>query len=135
MDFHLRQLKYTQIGNASALCCRTVQHHRRTGKKGKSSILKSQSSRTDFFHGKNHRICFVYTPKHCSWMNHIEIWFGIINSRLLKQKSYQNELIRVYHWRHSFTRLLMQRCTTYRLRRFYFSKPNILHRLRNFVFK
>ncbi|MFQ9703031.1 MAG: hypothetical protein ACLR0U_14265 [Enterocloster clostridioformis] len=21
----------------------------------------------------------MYTPKHCSWMNQIEIWFGIIN--------------------------------------------------------
>ncbi|MDD7388676.1 MAG: transposase, partial [Lachnospiraceae bacterium] len=27
---------------------------------------------------------------HCSWMNQIEIWFGIINRRLLKRKSYQS---------------------------------------------
>ena len=26
--------------------------------------------------------------KHCSWMNQIEIWFGIINRKLLKRKSY-----------------------------------------------
>ena len=31
---------------------------------------------------------FVYTPKHSSWMNQIEIWFGIINRKLLKRKSY-----------------------------------------------
>ncbi len=30
----------------------------------------------------------VYTPKHSSWMNQIEIWFGIINRKLLKRKSY-----------------------------------------------
>ncbi len=26
----------------------------------------------------NRRIVFHYTPKHASWMNQIEIWFGII---------------------------------------------------------
>lgn len=26
--------------------------------------------------------------KHCSWMNQIEIWFGIINRKLLKRQSY-----------------------------------------------
>ena len=48
----------------------------------------------EFLHQEDHRIRIVYTPKHCSWMNQIEIWFGIINRRLLKRKSYQsiNEL-------------------------------------------
>ena len=60
------------------------------GCKGKSGILKSQESRAEFLHQEDHRIRFVYTPKHCSWMNQIEIWFGIINRRLLKRKSYQS---------------------------------------------
>ena len=60
------------------------------GRKGKSGILKNQESRAEFLHQKDHRIRIVYTPKHCSWMNQIEIWFGIINRRLLKRKSYRS---------------------------------------------
>lgn len=60
------------------------------GRKGKSGILKNLESRAEFLHRKDHRIRIVYTPKHCSWMNQIEIWFGIINRRLLKRKSYKS---------------------------------------------
>lgn len=58
------------------------------GRKGKTGIFKILQSRGEFFHNENHRIRFVYTPKHCSWLNQIEIWFGIINRKLLKRKSY-----------------------------------------------
>nr|WP_302600462.1 transposase [uncultured Acetatifactor sp.] len=52
--------------------------------------MKSQESCAEFLHNKEHRIRIVYTPKHCSWMNQTEVWFGIINHRLLKRKSYKS---------------------------------------------
>ncbi len=60
------------------------------GCKGKSGILKDLNSRSEFLSQKDHKIRFVYTPKHCSWMNQIEIWFSIINRCLLKRKSYKS---------------------------------------------
>ena len=37
--------------------------------------------------GPTHRIRFVYTPKHTSWLSQVEIWFSILMRRLLKRAS------------------------------------------------
>lgn len=58
------------------------------GEKGKSGILKNQESRIAFLSDRSHRIRMVYTPKHSSWLNQIEIFFGHMNQRLLKKSSY-----------------------------------------------
>ena len=60
------------------------------GKKGTRGILKNHASRAEFLHNPSHRIRFVYTPKHCSWLNQIEIWFIIITRLLLKRKNYSS---------------------------------------------
>jgi len=33
-------------------------------------------------------ISFVYTPRRCSWLNQVEIWFSILARRLLKRASF-----------------------------------------------
>jgi len=47
----------------------------------------------EFNQKHGNRFCFVYTPVHGSWVNQIEIWFGILQRRVLKNSSIESEEI------------------------------------------
>lgn len=58
------------------------------GVKGESGILESMPSRKAFLENKEHRVRFVYPPRHASWLNQVEIWFSILARRALKRASF-----------------------------------------------
>lgn len=58
------------------------------GKSKRKGILRTTTTRRAYLMDATHRIRFVYTPKHASWLNQVEIWFSILSRRLLKRGSF-----------------------------------------------
>lgn len=45
-------------------------------------------SRKKFLSDPSHRIRFVYLPKHSSWLNQIEVFFGIVHRKLIRKGNF-----------------------------------------------
>ena len=58
------------------------------GEKEKRGTLQSMPTRAEFLSDVSHRIHFLYTPKHTSWLNQIELWFSILVRRLLRRGNF-----------------------------------------------
>jgi hypothetical protein len=61
------------------------------GEKGKSGILLSMKTRQEFLEKVGHQIRFIYTPKHCWWLNQVEIWFSILSKKLIKWGNFKSK--------------------------------------------
>lgn len=60
------------------------------GTKGISGILKNMQTRRGFLESEYHRIRFVFTPKHCSWLNPIENWFAKLQRHVIKNGNFSS---------------------------------------------
>jgi hypothetical protein len=58
------------------------------GKKGARGVLRSMASRQSFLSDPTHRIRLVYAPKHSSWLNQIEVIFGVIMRKVIRRGSF-----------------------------------------------
>lgn len=55
------------------------------GEKGVSGILRRQYTRKQYLENEHHRVRFLFTPKHCSWLNPIENWFANLERHVTGQ--------------------------------------------------
>jgi transposase len=66
----------------------SIGHTGDLGKKGVRGILKSVRSRVEFLTNPAHRLQFIYTPRHCSWLNQIEMWFSTLQRKVTGAMSF-----------------------------------------------
>ena len=53
-------------------------------------MLQSQATRREFLSDPSHRIRFVFLPKHSSWLNQIEVIFGIVMRKVMRRGHFKS---------------------------------------------
>ena len=66
----------------------TSRHHRRPGRQGRARDPSLSGHARRLFARPCPPDLILYTPKHTSWLNQIEIWFSILVRRLLRRASF-----------------------------------------------
>jgi transposase len=88
--FVLDNLNIHQSAGLVELVARLNGVEEELGKKGTRGVLKSMKSRQEFLSELGHRIRFVYLPKHTSWLNQIEIVFGVIMRKVVRRGNFKS---------------------------------------------
>lgn len=52
--------------------------------------LKTKQQRVEFMKSKNKWIIFHFLPTHASWLNQIEIWFSILQKKVIKKGNFES---------------------------------------------
>lgn len=60
------------------------------GQKGKVGVLRRQHSRRAYLENEHHRVRFLFTPKHCSWLNPIENWFAKLERQVTAKGNFNS---------------------------------------------
>jgi len=68
-----------------------IQDRQPLGEKGKSGILLNKKTRMQYLSNPAHRLRFVYIPKHCSWLNPVEVCFSGLSKRVLKRGNFSSK--------------------------------------------
>lgn len=89
--FVLDQLNTHKSETLVRLVAESIGDMQELGVKGKSGILHSMKTREIYLMNSEHDIVFHYTPKHCSWLNQIEIWFGILMRKVINRGDFSSK--------------------------------------------